>query len=580
MIFTSEKALVKNILSKDYMCVNMDDTIDNVIDSMLLNNLPEAFVVDKQGMIEGMVTLSDIAKLKRAKVSLDLNIEEVMIKNVIFVSENYTVIECRNLLRKHSIKRLPVIEKNRIIGVIRYKEIEQYYYDGVEKAFVSYDLLLNNMHEAVNVIDADGTIILWNKAAELLYDIPETEIVGKKLSEFFETQMFQEITKTRKSIENFYHSPRPGCRIVTNAHPIVINEDLLGIINTDRDITEIEQLSKELDRVKHKLNILKKSESEEDAFQPIRGQSESLVEAINIAKQVAKTQATIMITGESGTGKEVFARAIFNESYTNENNIFVPVNCSAIPSELFESEFFGYEPGAFTGATKKGKVGLFELANNGTIFLDEIGDLPLFMQAKLLRVLQENKLKRVGGTREIPISTRIISATNKNLLKMVERGEFREDLYYRLNVIQLELPPLRERPEDIKILAMKFVQDLSSRNHKQVKFISDEVIELLKTYRWKGNIRELKNTIEYMVVLCNGDTITEEQVPTYMYQREPIASQGIAVEVMIEEGIEEKSKIIEALKLCGGNRSKAAKYLNMPRSTFYYKLKTYQIEEV
>ncbi len=578
VIFTSEKSLVRDILSKDYMCVETTDSILGVIDQMLLNNLPEAFVVSDNGSIEGMVTLSDIARLKRAKVRLDLPIKEVMVKHVIYVDENYTVIECRNLLRKYGIKRLPVIEKERLIGVIRYKEIERYYYDGVEKAFVSYDLLLNNMHEAVNVIDADGTVILWNKAAEILYGIAEYEIVGKKLSEFFETKMYEEIKRTGKSIENFYHSPRPGCRIVTNAHPIILNGDVLGIINTDRDITEIEQLSKEIDRMKHKLNLLKKAEGAEDAFDAIRGQSESLVEAINIAKQVAKTQATIMITGESGTGKEVFARAIFNESYSNDNNIFVPVNCSAIPSELFESEFFGYEPGAFTGATKKGKVGLFELANNGTIFLDEIGDLPLFMQAKLLRVLQENKLKRVGGTREIPISTRVISATNKNLLKMVEKGEFREDLYYRLNVIQLELPPLRERPEDIKILAMKFVQDLSSRNHKQVKYISDEVIELLKKYKWKGNIRELKNTIEYMVVLCNGDTITEEQVPTYMLEQEEDLPKPSGEIRQAPEMTNEKELILEALRLYNGNRSKAAKHLNMARSTFYYKLRTYQID--
>lgn len=579
MIFASETSLVKDILSTDYICLDKKNTLEEVIEAMLINNLTEVFIVDELAKLRGIITLSDIARLKRAKVPLKTPIKEIMTKNVISVGKEYTVVDCKELLRRHHIKRLPVIENNILYGVIRYKEIEYYYYEDVEKAFASYDLLLNNMHEAVHVVDRNGKFILWNKAAEELYELKESDVLGKHMAEFFDDEMFHRIKKDLINIENFYHSPKKGCHVVTNAHPIIINGKLLGIISTDRDITEVEILTKELNRIKHKLQIMNTPE-ERDSFVSIRGESSKLIRAINIAKQVAKTQATIMITGESGTGKEVFAKSIFNESYNEKNNIFVPVNCSAIPRELFESEFFGYESGAFTGASKKGKTGLFELANNGTIFLDEIGDLPLFMQAKLLRVLQENTIKRVGSTKEINVKTRVISATNKDLLKMVEKGEFREDLYYRLNVIELKLPPLRERLEDIKPLSMKFIKDLSLRNHKQVQHISDDVIEMLQSYKWKGNIRELKNTIEYMVVLCRGNLITEEVVPGYIKRgdQENIISMStrdgqIVHEIMHKKS--EKEKMIEALQETNGNKTKAAKRLKMARSSFYYKLNTY-----
>lgn len=579
MIFASETSLVKDILSTDYICLDKKNTLEEVIEAMLINNLTEVFIVDELAKLRGIITLSDIARLKRAKVPLKTPIKEIMTKNVISVGKEYTVVDCKELLRRHHIKRLPVIENNILYGVIRYKEIEYYYYEDVEKAFASYDLLLNNMHEAVHVVDRNGKFILWNKAAEELYELKESDVLGKHMAEFFDDEMFHRIKKDLINVENFYHSPKKGCHVVTNAHPIIINGKLLGIISTDRDITEVEILTKELNRIKHKLQIMNTPE-ERDSFVSIRGESSKLIRAINIAKQVAKTQATIMITGESGTGKEVFAKSIFNESYNEKNNIFVPVNCSAIPRELFESEFFGYESGAFTGASKKGKTGLFELANNGTIFLDEIGDLPLFMQAKLLRVLQENTIKRVGSTKEINVKTRVISATNKDLLKMVEKGEFREDLYYRLNVIELKLPPLRERLEDIKPLSMKFIKDLSLRNHKQVQHISDDVIEMLQSYKWKGNIRELKNTIEYMVVLCRGNLITEEVVPGYIKRgdQENIISMStrdgqIVHEIMHKKS--EKEKMIEALQETNGNKTKAAKRLKMARSSFYYKLNTY-----
>ena len=297
-----------------------------------------------------------------------------------------------------------------------------------------------------------------------------------------------------------------------------------------------------------------------------------------MAKQVAKTNSSIMINGESGTGKEVFARAI--HKYSEREGTFIPVNCSAIPQELFESEFFGYEPGAFTGATKNGKPGIFELANKGTLFLDEIGDMPYNMQAKLLRVLQEREIMRVGGNEIIKIDVRVISASNKDLAAMVKEETFREDLYYRLNVVEINLPSLRERGGDVAILIYEFLEEQCKINNKPFLKISKEALDMLQRYEWKGNIRELKNTMENMVVLSNRDTLEVEDIPVYI--RNKVESKEdketmYPMDLNMAVQILEKNKIQEALEKTSGNRSKAAKILNIPRTTLYYKMDQYEI---
>jgi transcriptional regulator with PAS, ATPase and Fis domain len=286
-----------------------------------------------------------------------------------------------------------------------------------------------------------------------------------------------------------------------------------------------------------------------------------------------------MIYGESGTGKEVFSRAIHKHS--GRKGLFVPVNCSAIPHELFESEFFGYEGGAFTGASKKGKMGIFELANNGTVFLDEIADLPLQMQAKLLRVLQENELRRIGGEKMIKIDCRIICATNKNLQEMVDKETFREDLYFRLNVINLVLPSLRSREGDLDLFIHKFLVDTSTANDKPICRISPEAIKILRNYKWKGNVRELKNTIEHMVVLNSTGKINSEDIPDYILKSvnsDPVlmSDDDMDINVVVEKA--ERNVITKALRTCKGNKTKASKMLNIPRTTLYYKIEQYGIK--
>lgn len=312
------------------------------------------------------------------------------------------------------------------------------------------------------------------------------------------------------------------------------------------------------------------------------GKSPKFIAAIDIAKRVASSNANIVLFGESGTGKEVFANYIHRQS-KRAKGPFVAVNCSSIPENLLESEFFGHAKGSFTGALEK-RVGLFETAENGTIFLDEIGDLSLALQAKLLRVIQERKIKRVGENIDIPINCRIISATHKDLSKEVLEGRFREDLFFRLNVIPVSLPPLRERPEDVMLLANSFLRKFVTNNDSKVLSFSTEAIEYIKSNNWRGNVRELENTIERAVVLCKGSEITIEdflpkEICTLTRQKTSytrVSDENTFI-VPCLENLPSLDNIINqyiayAIKINGGAKDKTAKQIGIDRKTLYKRL--------
>lgn len=274
------------------------------------------------------------------------------------------------------------------------------------------------------------------------------------------------------------------------------------------------------DVIKEIIDIAKTFENKDKIiFSNIIGKSEALLEPINKAKIASKTNSTILIEGESGTGKELFARSIHNKSQRKDGP-FVVINCSGIPENLIESELFGYERGSFTGADPLGKKGKIELANNGTLFLDEIGDLPLHMQTKLLRVLQERTIDRIGGGKSIDVNIRIIAATHRNLKELVAQGEFRLDLFYRLNVIPIELPPLRDRDEDMFLCSDHIIKKLCSRMDKGNKVLSDEVKDVFQMYSWPGNLRELENVLEHGICFCIGEEIKLEDMPEYFLEKD------------------------------------------------------------
>ncbi|WP_350344530.1 sigma-54 dependent transcriptional regulator [Proteinivorax tanatarense] len=330
-----------------------------------------------------------------------------------------------------------------------------------------------------------------------------------------------------------------------------------------------------IDDLKEQVNTLK-TELKEKSNSEIIGKSPQLQKLLTTIKKVAPTVATVLITGESGTGKEVLANAIHYNS-ARQDMPFIKVNCGAIPENLIESELFGHEKGAFTGATTR-KKGKFELAHGGTIFLDEIGELPKNLQVKLLRVIQQQEIERVGGEETIEIDTRIIAATNKNLAEQMSKGLFREDLYYRLNVVPIYLPPLRKRKEDIPLLIGHFLEKMSNELGRGKLEIDEQALQLLLNYRWKGNIRELQNLIERIVIMSDSNLITVKDIPQDLTQdqdqqprRWQLPSEGISLEKL------EKDLIQQALSKASNNKTQAAKLLNISRQALLYRIEKHKL---
>jgi transcriptional regulator with PAS, ATPase and Fis domain len=353
---------------------------------------------------------------------------------------------------------------------------------------------------------------------------------------------------------------------------------LIGAISTDRDITDVMNLTNELADTRNRLEFLKDEVAKlsETAynFDAVIGTSSEITDVIKLAATVAPTNSSILITGESGTGKELFARSIHAAS--GRNGLFVPINCSAIPESLFESEMFGYAAGAFTGALNEGKVGKFELANNGTLFLDEIGDMPLSMQAKMLRVIQDKVITRIGDNQLIKTNVRIISATHRDLKELVDQGKFREDLFYRLNVVALDIPSLKERAEDIPLFVQHYLQEFSHDNMKPIKPIDSGVIEQMMRYSWPGNIRELRNVVEQMVIFAD-DRLTIDLLPVHIRRSQDTTSSNRR-ELASSAADLEQMMIEKALKEADGNKARAARILGISRPTLYYKLSKYNLD--
>lgn len=321
---------------------------------------------------------------------------------------------------------------------------------------------------------------------------------------------------------------------------------------------------------------LEKQLGEKHSFDKIIGKSKIMLQTIDLAKKVAETDTTVLLTGETGTGKEVFAQAIHQASRRFNQN-FVAINCSAFSKDLLESEMFGHKAGAFTGAIKDQK-GLFEEAHNGTIFLDEIGEMALDLQAKLLRIIESGELLKVGESKPIKVNVRIIAATNRDLLKEIEAGHFREDLYYRISVFQIKLPALRERIVDIDLLTNHFVTVFSHKMNKKVRKIEETFIEILKLHNWNGNIRELKNVIERSIILMNDDELKTENLPLEIQHASQSASATSGkILTNFELANAEKSHIQKVLNYTNGNKTKTAELLNIALTTLYRKIEEYKL---
>ncbi|WP_068674812.1 sigma-54-dependent Fis family transcriptional regulator [Oceanobacillus sp. Castelsardo] len=447
------------------------------------------------------------------------------------------------------------------------------------------EAILSAEDDAITVINQHKEVLLWNDAAVQTYNIQKSEILNKKITNFFQNEdlMVLKVLKSKIPVKNTYHRPRPDKHVVINASPVFNERDeLIGAVSLERDITSIVKLNDHLHTKSEELNKLKQKMlylDETSPFSKLIGKSVALRKTIQIAKKAAKTDATTLILGESGTGKEICARAI-HEASNRKNAPFIPVNCGAIPSALFESELFGYVGGAFTGADKKGKAGKIEMAEGGTLFLDEIGELPLDLQVKLLRVLQENELYRIGETKGRNINVRFIAATNQNLEDLMNHQQFRSDLYYRLNVIQIIMPPLRERTGDVMELCQQFLQQFASEYQSTIPILAEDAIQVMNEYHWPGNVRELRNIVQRMIILSDQSIIHQTDME-HLFQHGHSTSSKSDVKtsgnLLKEKESMEKQLIEQILNQMNGNKSATAKKLGISRVTLYNKLKKYGI---
>ncbi|MCF6095296.1 sigma 54-interacting transcriptional regulator [Microaerobacter geothermalis] len=442
------------------------------------------------------------------------------------------------------------------------------------------DTAIENAYDGIVMVNEKSEVVFLSPPIMELFSLDKEESLGKSIDELLPQLELTQVLKTGEAnLSDFMEIN--GIKYIVTRIPVIQDGQMIGAIGkvTFRQLHQVKELFKKLEAMENKVTYyqeeLKKSESARYSWEQISSANPQMEKLKRSAYKAAKGRSTILIRGESGTGKELFAHAIHSVS-ARKNGPFVTVNCAAIPEHLLESEFFGYEEGAFTGAKQKGKIGKFDLANGGTLFLDEIGDMSSQLQAKLLRVLQEKEFYRVGGTEKIHVDVRIIAATNRSLEEMVEKGDFREDLFYRLNVISFEIPPLRKRKEDILLLTEIFIEELNRIIGTSITGIESRALEVLMGYHWPGNVRELKNVLERGMTFAEHGKIQMEDLPDYLLKKvtDQVSYHEDSNRSMLEKA--EESAIHQALQQVGGNKTKAAKLLGISRSMLYEKLKKYR----
>lgn len=476
------------------------------------------------------------------------------------------------------VNRTPMYQDGQLTGVVCViQDISQ---------MEHYRTLLKNMEKIIEfstdgiyVVNTEGRTLFVNSAYEKITGFKKEELIGNHMAELMQQGYFDQsvsllVLKEKKQISILQKIGGKKDVIVTGSPVFDEAGEIQMVVTSVRDITQLNELTKELLKAKSfsEMSHNRFSYSVEGTDEKVVFKSRKMKEIIEKVKQVSAFPTSILLTGQSGTGKEVIANLIHHVS-DRKDKPFIKVNCGAIPEQLLESELFGYEKGAFTGARQEGKIGLLELADRGTVLLDEVSELPLSLQVKLLRVLQEKKIQRIGGTKVKQLDIRIISATNKHLKELVERGEFREDLYYRLQVVELHIPSLKERPEDIEILIDYFFL-YYCRLYNIKKILAPETKAILQNYHWPGNVRELRNLAESMVVSVPSVTIEPADLPPHFHHHFPYKS-STGLKQQMEQF--EKKIIFDALEKHSSIR-KAADFLGVDHSTIVKKLKKWKKE--
>lgn len=462
-------------------------------------------------------------------------------------------------------------------------------FSNLQEANEWLDAIIEHSFDGIYITDGHANTIKANRAYETITGLKKSEVIGCNMEELVERGIVSAsgslIAIREKRPVTIRQEFKTGKKALITSSPIYNEKgEIVMVVTNVRDLTELYSLREEVEKTKQEGLRLKRELSHVyerfSVGDQIVAVDRNSLQAFVMADKVAPLDTTVMLLGETGVGKEVFAKYIYSGSGRKERS-FIKVNCGAIPENLIESELFGYEKGAFTGAERNGKIGLFEAANHGTIFLDEIGELPMKMQVKLLRVLQEKETTRIGSSKPVKVDVRVIAATNRNLEEMVEKKMFREDLYYRLMVFPITIPPLRERREDIVPLSTRFLEELNGKYGFHRRF-TEEACQLMIDYHWPGNIRELRNIVERAVIISAGDEITPECLPIFP-QGHPVREDTREKPVMIGP-VEDLKTAMEELELeyinqayeKYGNVRDAAESLGMTASTFVRKRKRYR----
>lgn len=569
-----------------------------MLEQYLNKNWEKIFETVKNGIIiidsEGIIIKCNLS----GRNIIGLGVEEVIgkhITDVIPESELHLVAKdgkARTILQKINNRmvlatRSPVFKDGKLIGAISIfqdrTDLENVLnqLDKKEKEVSNFKEIMESLYDGIVIVDEKGYItLITHNYCEFLGINMETAL-GKHITEVIENTRMHIVAMTGHAEIGSIQKVN-GKEIVVTRLPVYREGNVTGAIGKVlfTDTSDLKTLAKRLNLMEGKLHFYKKelknARGTKYTFKQIIGEKEGMKNAKSLALKVAKSDSTVLILGESGTGKELFAHAIHEASNRSEGP-FVRVNSAAIPPELMEAELFGYAEGAFTGAKKGGKPGKIELAQGGTLFLDEIGDMPISMQVKLLRTLQEKEIERVGGTEINQVDIRVIAATNRPLKEMMNEGKFREDLYYRLNVFQVKIPPLRDRGQDILTTAHFLLGKLNNEFGKSVSKFNLEVEKLFMSYEWPGNVRELQNVIERSIHLADGSEITLDHLPPYLLEISMDIQDSSNFTLANEIERAETRAIKRALKITEGNIIKAAKLLGIHRASLYRKIEKYRI---
>lgn len=569
---------VKDALRKEVILVHDNITMENLNEIMLLKKQEEVLVVDDNDEIVGIITRNDLAKSLARGIDLKTEINAIMTSDVIFMYPDKPLLQARSEMRNLAISRAPVLDDNgQIMGLLTGKGICDTFSGQLEKVVNFQSLIMDNIKTAICILNDKCEILAYNNAFEQLFK--PSKIFELTPHYFLPGELADKIKKGETPLDEIFFE-KDGRKFLLKTCPFNFDDKLCGMIMNIEEISDVINIITELEKAKHRILFLEKQLSgtqEQTAFGKLTSKSPKMIEVIELAKRTAPTDVPILIKGESGTGKSMLAATI-HEYSGRRNGAFVRVNCAAIPVNIFESELFGIDVGNYNGTANPGKIGLIELANKGTIFFENIHEMPVNIQMKLKNFIKSKTFYKIGGNVPVRSDVRIIASTDKELCGSVEKQEFCEEIYEDINV-SMEVPPLRKRSEDIIDIVKNFIREFEQHYNKTVEHIDSEVLKIFMDYNWPGNIRQLKNVVERLVILCENGTITIDNLPKYMKQENayhPILQDVSDLDQASD--IAERQVIIEALKKCSYNKTKTAEFLKVSRSTLYNKMREYNIQ--